>query len=194
MAGTTGRVRKTREEFASGGGVATQERPAETEPTKRLSGDIRPADLRDYDGPLYVKNNTRNVISHDDGKGNVFRLNPMGTEDSLLPFPLAVALHHGIQKLWRQGKIIVSTDPDLEEQLAIDRDETDRGGVLEYTFGDEQSAEMTVFQCLIGGEQVLLTKEEQESGVPPLCEDHVDRVGNLEQYEEGGKLLWRLKK
>ena len=77
-----------------------------------------PRDLpKDYDGTLYVRNETDTFVSFDDGKGNVMKLRQAGTPDSIRDLPPSVARNPGFQRFWRQGKVTVSDDPDLEIQL-----------------------------------------------------------------------------
>lgn len=81
-------------------------------------GDIKPVDLRDWDGDtLYVRNNTNEIISWDDFKGNVMTLRGNNTDEYISVLPIEIARNPGTQRLWRSGKITVSTDPDIEDEL-----------------------------------------------------------------------------
>jgi len=95
---------------------------AATKKTAVLSGEIHPLDLRTYDGPLYVRNNTATMISHDDGgrDGNGrLTLGSVKSGDNVAILPIDVAKHPSFQKLWRSGKVTVTTDPEMEAVLMV---------------------------------------------------------------------------
>jgi len=92
---------------------------------------FRPRDLsRDFDGLLYVRNETNTYVSFDGGPDiGVLKLRQAGTPDSIAVLPPAVARHPGFRKFWTQGKVTVSDDPDMEiaiEQFAFDEAERSR--------------------------------------------------------------------
>src|SRR6188768_4569754 len=72
----------SREDF-TGGNTSSSGAYTPTD-AQRLSGEIRPADLRDYKGPLFVINKMKSMISHDDGKGNVLRIEPVYHRDYIM--------------------------------------------------------------------------------------------------------------
>lgn len=89
-----------------------------------------PRDItRDFEGTLYVRNETHTFVSFDDGSGNILKLGQVGATNSIAELPKTVARHPGFQKFWRQGKVTVSDDPEMDEQLekfAHDESERDR--------------------------------------------------------------------
>src|SRR5699024_1334167 len=77
------------------------------------------AELAKYDGPLYAINKTNTVVSADDGQGNYLKIGPVTSSENIQPLPKAVAQHIGFQRLWRSGKVEVTTDPQIEEELVL---------------------------------------------------------------------------
>jgi hypothetical protein len=155
---------------------------------------IRPADLLDYEGPLFVINKTKTIISHDDGKGNVMRIEPVYHRDHVAPLPLAVARHPGFQKLWRTGRVKVTKDPSVEDYLSLEEGPVDMGGILDYTLDAGQNKDLTPMNCLICQELVFLSNEQKDAGVPPLCDSHIDATNLVEQVpDQNNRLVWKIK-
>lgn len=183
----------SREDFT--GGVSPSDSPSvHPQDARSLSGEIRPADLKDYDGPLFVINKMTDMISHDDGKGNIMRIEPKWHADSVQPLPLDVARHTGFQKLWRTGRVQVTTDPSVEDILTLSDRPEDQGGILPYTLDSDKKNDLTPLECLICHDRVFLTTEDVENGVPALCELHIDSVGLIEQVRDANEnLVWKIK-
>ncbi|WP_267716812.1 hypothetical protein [Streptomyces sp. CoH17] len=173
--------------------------PAETYSGPRLTGKIRPADLREYQGPLFVTNNTPTVISHDDD-GVVLRLEPNHAQvGSMQMLPSRVAAHPGFQRLWRQGRVSVSTDPDMEEQLALaemrlsERERLQREQM--NVFFEESETDKSVVQvaCLECGEGTFQKISDQKGGLPPLCSNDASKswMYTMETYHDGTGVKYR---
>jgi hypothetical protein len=159
-----------------------------------LSGEIRPTDLRDYDGPLFVINKMASMISHDDGKGNYLRIEPVHNENHIAPLPIEVARHIGFQRLWRTGRVQVTTDPAIEDYLTLVQSPDDMGGILPYTMDAGQNKDLTPMECLICHDQIFMSKEDMENGQPALCEVHIDSVAMIEQVRDANNnLTWKIK-
>ena len=162
---------------------------------RSLSGEIRPIDLRDYDGPLFVINKMNDMVSHDDGKGNIFRLDPKYSRDNahIAPLPIEVARHPGFQRLWRTGRVQVTTDPSVEDVLTLVASE-DMGGILPYTLDAGQNKDLTPLECLICHDQVFISKEDLDNGVPALCDLHLESGHLVERVPDAnGTLVWKIK-
>ncbi len=184
----------SREDFTGGENPSASQRSVHPDSAQSLLGEIRPADLRDYSGPLFVINKTNDMISHDDGKGNVFRLDPKYSNTHIAPLPIEVANHPGFQRLWRTGRVRVTTDPSVEDYLTLADGPDDMGGILPYTLDAGQNKDLTPLECLICNEQIFLSREEVESGQPVLCDLHVDRVELIEQVRDvNDRLVWKLR-
>lgn len=83
-------------------------------------GEITPVELRDWDGEnLYIRNNTDNLLSFDDGKGNILRLGGKNTGEHISVLEIVIARNPGIQRRWRNGDVSVSTDPSMEDELYL---------------------------------------------------------------------------
>lgn len=185
---------RSREEFI-GATPSTSLNASVNPDAERLSGPIRPIDLKDYTGPLFVINKTKDMISHDDGKGNYIRIEPVYNRDHIAPLPHEVARHPGFQRLWRTGRIQVTTDPSVEDYLTLEDGVNDNGGILAYTLESAEDNDLTPMECLICQDQIFMTGEQINSGVPALCEAHVDSVDFIEHVfdEEKGRRVWKLK-
>lgn len=184
----------SREDFTGGASPSASRQSVHPNSAEKLSGEIRPSDLRDWNGPLFVINKRPDVISHDDGKGNVLRIEPSHSREHIAPLPIEVALHHGFQKLWRTGRVQVTTDPAIEDYLTLSDAPEDLGGILPYTLDAGQNKDLSPMECLICTEQVFLSKTDLDEGVPPLCDLHEDSVGMIEQERNAaGQLVWKLK-
>ncbi len=183
----------SREEFTGGTTPSSSQRSVHPADAQSLSGEIRPADLRDYQGPLFVINKMKDMISHDDGKGNVLRIEPVYHRDHITQLPIEVALHPGFQRLWRTGRVQVTTDPAVEDYLSLASTE-DQGGILPYTLDAGQNKDLSPLECLICHDQVFLSKQDIDDGQPALCDLHIDSVGMIEQVRDANNnLVWTLK-
>jgi hypothetical protein len=113
--------------------------PAKESPAITEEGEVQkeprfqnysPRDItRDFEGTLYVRNETHTFVSFDDGNGNILKLGQVGSTESIAELPKNVARHPGFQRFWRQGKVTVSDNPEMDEQLekfAHDEAERDR--------------------------------------------------------------------
>lgn len=185
----------SREDFT--GGVSAEPASQGVHPAtgvQRLSGEIRPIDLKGYEGPLFVINKMKDMISHDDGKGNYLRIEPVYNRDHIAPLPREVAMHAGFQRLWRTGRVQVTTDPSVEDYLTLANSPDDMGGILPYTLDGGQNKDLSPMECLICHDQMFLSKEDLDNGQPALCDAHLDAVGVVEQvYDTNGNRVWKLK-
>lgn len=185
----------SREDFTGGENApSTSQGSVHPEDAKDLSGMIRPADLRDYNGPLFVINKMNDMISHDDGKGNVLRIEPKYNRDHIMQLPIEVALHPGFQRLWRTGRVQVTKDPSVEEYLTLAQSQDDMGGILPYTLDSDKKNDLTPLECLICHDRVFLSTEDLDNHVPPLCDLHIDSVEMIEQVRDvNDNLVWKIK-
>lgn len=184
----------SREDFTGGTSPSASRGSVHPAEAQSLSGEIRPVDLRDYDGPLFVINKMGDMISHDDGKGNILRVEPKWHRDHIAPLPIEVAKSPGFQRLWRTGRIQVTTDPSVEDFLTLSETPDDMGGILPYTLDAGQNKDLSPMECLICREQVFLSKEDLDNGSPALCDLHIDRGELIEQVRDANdRLVWKLR-
>lgn len=77
-----------------------------------------PRTLGDYDGQLYVRNETATFVSFDGGKKvGTLQLRQAGTDGSVAPLSPKIARHPGFVRFWRAGKVTVTNDPEMEDVL-----------------------------------------------------------------------------
>jgi hypothetical protein len=185
-------AKRSREEFVGTAGTETSTEVDQS--AEVLSGEILPLDLQTYTGPLYARNNTSAIISFDD-KGIYFRIGNKGSNEDLVVLPLEAAKHHEFQKLWRTGKVTVTTDPAMEQALilAATSSEQLKAGQIASDIMEEpgDKKNLVSMKCLISGETVWQTQAEVDGGKPPLIdylEDQAFRfVSEAYQDEEGNQ-------
>lgn len=157
-------------------------------------------ELRKYDGPLYIANNTPNrVICHEQlGDKRVdFELDPKGDTDSVMMLPKLALEVRGIQKMWLRNDVIISTDEAMEDQIALllnqsvqaPQERLDavmaRAGEgspkVEESITSKALVERACLQCghtnhegMIDRGRVIQPLRDVNDGVPPLCPSHTD--------------------
>lgn len=157
-------------------------------------------ELRKYDGPLYIANNTLNLITlHEQiGDGRVdFELAPKGEPDSVMMMPKLALEVRGIQKLWISGDITVSTDDSMEEKITLLLNQSIRApqerldAIMSHSSEGEsvqlaESAsnkalsEQACLECghtdpttgVVTRGRVIQSVRDINEGVPPLCPVH----------------------
>ena len=165
---------RDRDSFVGGGASSAA---TSTTLKSRLEGEIKPLDLREYSGPLYVRNLTTSVISHDDGKGNVLRVEPVHSGQNTESLPVEVARDASFQRLWRRGKVQVTTDPEMEQALlmadmrAEELDALRKRDLETITENDPAGRDLVQEACLKCSDVFFTTTLEALSN-PPLCEVH----------------------
>ncbi len=101
---------------------AAPEAPAQDAPISVVD----PRRVREYeDAVLYVMNNTHSRVVWDappaGGKiaqnNSQLTLTQKGDPESVAILPFEVAKHPAFQRWWRQGKVVVSDDPRIEDSL-----------------------------------------------------------------------------
>lgn len=143
--------------------------------------ELRPIDLRTYDGPLYVQNKNplaQLVCSSADGNERV-KLGPFGNSEGtdVALLPASVAREPGFQKVWRSGGVSVTTDPKMEEILLeadmqqIKKDRIRAEKSAQSLDAPMQDKDLTGYQCLECGQQVFMSAGENKRR-PPLCASH----------------------
>jgi len=160
-------------------------------------------ELRQFDGQLFIMNNTANKITFRDKIGDKsvdFELDPAGEEDSIAFLPKLALDMRGLQKLWFKGAVTISTDPNMEEQImllnaqAVGVGEQRMAEILGKTTENANHRDLEEKLCLSCGRRnsqtqviergrVLQSRREVKDGVPPLCPEH---------KEEGWKYTPRL--
>ncbi|AON96879.1 hypothetical protein BI081_gp228 [Mycobacterium phage Tonenili] len=75
-------------------------------------------ELRESTGTLFAKNNTRNKITCNTDKIR-FELEPAGTDDSIRIVPKECLNEPGFQRLWMRGRISISDDEAMENEVIL---------------------------------------------------------------------------
>ena len=160
-------------------------------------------ELRKYDGPLYIQNHTHMKVNvHEDiGEKHVaFELDPAGHPESIAVMPKLALEVRAVQRMWRQGKISVSTDESMEDQITLLMDnaiassvharsamtglDADGKPIQAQLQGGNQTRDMVEKPCLECGRKnqfgeivngrVFQSAMEANRGVPPLCDIHAE--------------------
>ena len=83
-------------------------------------------ELRRHDGPLFVRNNTRNQVHIHTviGAGPMatrisLELAPAGEMDSIASLPKECLEVRGFQRLWMRQALTVSADPGMEDEITL---------------------------------------------------------------------------
>lgn len=149
-------------------------------------------ELRNFDGTLYVKNNSPYVqynIRHTVGTDSVdLELAPAGRPDSVAILPKIALELRGLQRAWLRGTISVSTDPEMENEISllmnqhVKASEERLAEVMTSVDSSNTVRELIRKPCLqcgrinregvIEGGQVTQSASDVKSGTPPLCEIH----------------------
>jgi len=163
-------------------------------------GRITPKDLAKYEGPLFIKNLSPTLISHDDGRGNVMRVGPSYSPECFAALPIEIARWPGFQKMWRRGMFMVSTNPEMEDELVLaealvsERERQQREALSAIVEEDSSTRDLYPEACIKCGAVTFQTKQAKLDGIPPLCNDDKGLVGmyTLEEYNERDKETGRL--
>jgi hypothetical protein len=150
--------------------------------------------LREFEGQLFVQNNTPNYITFRDKIGDKsvdFELEPAGEPDSISFLPKLALDMRGLQKLWMKGSITISTDPEMENQImlanaqAVGVSEARMREMMGKQTENENNKDLIELPCLECGLQdkttgvitrgrVLQPRRQVKDGIPPLCPEHQD--------------------
>lgn len=161
------------------------------------------ADIRKYEGPLWVENVTDKYVSvHQDmGRERVdFDLEPKGQPGSIDEMPkLALALR-GFRKMVMKGELRISTDENMQEQIElqiqeqIEQEKVRQAGLLSQVQENSSGKDLEKSSCLACGALIFQTTKATKEGTPPLCPIHVDQAHEFTATlvsDEKGKETWK---
>lgn len=163
---------------------------------------LSPKDLYTYEGPLYVENRSHSKIFHDDGKGNQLELGPVTSESRFNVLAIEIAKSSTFQKVWRQGMVRVSTDPEMEAVLILSdhrqiQMEADRVKGIEAMIDTSvQDRSLVQIICLECKKDAFQSNADIAEGAPPLCRDHKPLSGtwvSTQEYDQTKgetKIVW----
>lgn len=161
------------------------------------------SELRKHDGTLYVKNNTPFKVNMHDAIGEkrvAFELNPAGEPESITVLPKLALESAALRRMWLSGKVTVSTDESMEEQITLlmtngltGRDErmsnmtgldAEGNPITPEVVAGNKGRDMHEKACLECGKtnqhgeivagRVYQNTIDLNRGVPPLCDLHKD--------------------
>ena len=141
------------------------------------------AELRNYDGPLWVENMTLNYISVNQkfGRDDVrFHLEPKGQSGCIDEMPKLALSIAGFRKMILRGDVRVSTDENMQERIElqiqqdIEAEKLRAAGVLETVQENGSSRDLVEKTCLHCGAMIFQSVKDIKAGVHPLCPTHTD--------------------
>lgn len=183
----------------------TTENTSTTDDTKKA---MTLPKLREYEGQLFVQNNTPNYITFREKIGDKsvdFELEVAGEPDSITFLPKLALDMRGLQKLWMKGSITISTDPEMENQImlanaaAVGVTEARMREIMGKQTENENNKDLEEKKCLTCGVQdkttgvitrgrVLQPRRQVKDGIPPLCEEHQgDKNNYVPRLVQDGK-------
>lgn len=161
------------------------------------------AELRKYEGSLWVENMTPCYISvcQDFGNEKVdFHLEPHGQPGYIDEMPKLALNMQGFRKMLLRGDLRVSTDENMQEQVElqikdqIERDKIVRSGLLGQMNENQSSKDLEKTTCLSCGALIFQTTKQKKDGTPPLCPVHQEQttqfVGTLSTDDKGNE-VWK---
>jgi hypothetical protein len=161
-------------------------------------------ELRKFEGQLFIMNCTPKFMTFNSPPGAEprvsFELEPAGEVDSIAFLPKAALDMRGLQKLWMKGEIIISTDPEMEEQImllnakSVGMSQERMNAILGVATENANHKDIVEKPCLVCGQygrdqynqptnviargRVLQSRRQVKEGTPPLCEEHVGEAHN----------------
>jgi hypothetical protein len=158
-------------------------------------------ELRKFDGQLFIMNTTPKFMTFNSPPGTDpahrvnFELEAAGEPDSIAFLPKAALDMRGLQKLWMKGEVIISTDPEMEDQImllnakAVGLSQDRMNAILGVQTENANHRDIEEKLCLVCGQygrdqynqptgviargRVLQSRRQVKDGTPPLCEEHV---------------------
>ena len=149
-------------------------------------------ELRKFDGQLFIMNVTPMKITFREKLGDQsvdFELDPAGEPDSISFLPKLALDMRGLQKLWMKGSVIISTDPEMEDQImllnakSVGASQERMNEILGLQTENANTKDIIEKACLVCGQvnkqtsviergRVMQSRREDKEGVPPLCTEH----------------------
>lgn len=129
--------------------------------------------LRTEGEPLYIKNNTKSIVTANDKDGRL-ELGPMGSDTSILPLPEEKLGLPGLQRMITKGLVEVGSFEDFQEAWddtsSSDNTQTPLQDFQVTVESDRGRKDLVEKECLVTGKTVFQTMEEVKNDKPPLHE------------------------
>ena len=155
-------------------------------------------DIRNSDKTYFVRNLTNERISSSLSEPPL-SLGPKGHGEDVAILPKAVLDEPGFQRMWSAGKLTVTDDPSVEDEMiesAVanqarqDAEMAKLQGVIEEPSSNRDLIEK---KCLISGDTVYQTQADIKNMVPPLAPVYKDRAHEftptVSQDEKGNEVV-----
>lgn len=139
-------------------------------------------EIRESDRTYYIRNNTSGRIRCE--AEPPISLGPAGYGQDTATLPKEILSSTGIQRMWAQGRITITDDPSIEEEMVegsirarAAQEEARRklfgGAELEEPSSNRDLVEK---KCLITGDRVYQTVADIKNMVPPLVPAYKNRA------------------
>lgn len=186
---------------------------ATTKATSKPSSPKTLSELRNYEGTLYVRNNSPyiqyNIRTEVGGQKIDIELSPAGKPDSIATLPKAALELRGFQRAWLRGTVTVSADPEIEDEITLLMNQHVKAseeqlagfmGSVDTSNVVRELIEKPCLQCgrvnregVIEGGRVVQSASDMKNGTPPLCEVH-NNMGHLfvpeQKINDSGETEW----
>lgn len=156
-------------------------------------------DLRKSETSLYVKNNTRSIVSIEDEGGRV-ELGPQGSDSSIHPITYSKLDLPGVQKMITRKQIEVGPYEAFKKEWEESEESEDQTPAHLTDFqvtveADRGKKDLAERKCLVTGKPVFQTLEEVQNDKPPLHESvaELERefvVRHVPKAEGGYEVVW----
>ena len=155
-------------------------------------------DIRTSEDTYFIKNNTRNRVSCSTPT-QAISLGPAGRGEDVAILPKDLLDQPGFQRMWASGKITITDDPSIEEEmiesagaseLRKQKREAELSAMIEEPASNRDLLEK---KCLISGQRVYQTQADIKNMVPPLAPEYKNRahefVASLSPDGKGGETV-----
>lgn len=138
-------------------------------------------EIRQSDVTYFVKNNTSSRVTCSTVNPPL-SLGPAGMGEDVAILPKAALDEPGFQRMWSQGKLTISDDQRMEEEMiaaaATSQSRKDAEMLKLSAEVEEPSSNRDLIEktCLISGERVYQTVADIKNMVPPLAPAYKDRA------------------
>lgn len=138
-------------------------------------------DIRTSDKTYFVRNNTTGRVSSSLCEPPL-SLGPAGMGEDVAILPKGVLDEPGFQRMWSAGKLTITDDPSVEDemiesagvnQMRRDAEMAKLAGEVEEPSSNRDLIEK---KCLVSGELVYQTTADIKNMVPPLAPAYKDRA------------------
>ena len=138
-------------------------------------------EIRKSDTPYFVKNNTNTRVTCATVTPPL-SLGPAGRGEDVALLPKEALNEPGFQRMWAQGKLSISDDPAMEEEMVLsaltkeERRQSERDKATAEIEEPASNRDLVQETCLISGDPVWQTVADKKNMVPPLAPAYKDRA------------------